>query len=217
MKKKIVAFIPARGGSKGIPKKNLVGLNGKPLLYYSIEAAKNSEKIDEVWVSSDCEEIISFSNSSGAKTLKRPDYLCHDNATSESAIEHFCENVQFDTMVFIQATSPLINSNILDGALFEHFGDDRDSTVSGFLDHGFWWNDSGPMFDPMNRPTRQMQGNMYKESGMFYITSKESFLASKCRYSGVSKIYEVDRISSLEVDSYEDLKLIEHIIRSRDV
>ena len=217
MKNKTVAFIPARGGSKGIPKKNLVDLNGKPLLHYAIDAAKNTLKIDEVWVSSDSEEIINFSRSQGAKTLKRPDHLCHDNATSESAIEHFCESVHFDTMVFIQATSPLITSNVLDNALEAHFEDNRDSTVSGFLDHGFWWNDSGPMFDPMNRPTRQMQGNMYKESGMFYITSKERFLASKCRYSGVSKIYEVDRISSLEVDSYEDLKLIEHIIRSRDV
>lgn len=217
MKNKIVAFIPARGGSKGIPKKNLANLNGKPLLYYSIESAKNTSKIDEVWVSSDSEEIINFSKLQGVKTLKRPEHLCHDSATSESAIEHFCENVEFDTMVFIQATSPLISNTILDDALTAHFSDERDSTVSGFLDHGFWWNDAGPMFDPLSRPTRQMQGNMYKESGMFYITSKERFLSSKCRYSGVSKIYEVDRISSLEVDAYEDLKLIEHIIRSRDV
>lgn len=218
MAQKIVTIIPARGGSKGIPKKNLIKLNGKPLIYYAINASKKCSLIDETWVSSDDDEILEYSDSLGAKTLKRPDYLCTDNASSESAINHFCNEVDFDIMTFVQATSPMITSDILDRAISRHLSEeDTDSTVSGFLDHGFWWNENGPLFDPLNRPTRQKQGLLYKESGMFYITSKERFLSSGCRYSGSAKIFEVDRMSSLEIDSIDDLKLIELIMRNRNV
>ncbi|MDB4337444.1 acylneuraminate cytidylyltransferase family protein [bacterium] len=218
MKKKTVTIIPARGGSKGIPKKNLTSLCGNPLIYYSVKASIDCKKIDETWVSSDDDDIIRYCRSLGAKTIKRPDYLCTDTASSESAIEHFCNEVDFKTMVFVQATSPLITSKILTSAIESHFSDDSvDSTVAGFLDHGFWWDEKGPCFDPLNRPTRQKQGLLYKESGMFYITSREGFLQSGCRYSGSAKIFEVDRMSSLEVDSIEDLKLIELIMRNKNV
>jgi len=213
MTEKIVAVIPARGGSKGIPKKNLTELNGKPLLYYSVAACMDSHLIDETWVSSDDEEILTYAKSLGAMTIKRPSSICKDTSSSESALLHFAANVEFNTMLFVQATSPLITSNLVTRAMtYYNKNLELDSLVSGHADHGFWWSNGRPLFDPGNRPTRQQQGDLYKESGMFYITSRQALLESGCRYSGKSEIYPVGKIMSLEVDTEEDLKLIEFIM-----
>tara|TARA_B100000700_G_scaffold331754_1_gene468010 strand:- start:7771 stop:8433 length:663 start_codon:yes stop_codon:yes gene_type:complete len=216
MTQKIVAVIPARGGSKGIPKKNLATLNGKPLLYYSVTACIKSQVIDETWVSSDDDEILNYAKSLGAKGLKRPSSICSDESSSESALLHFADCVGFDTLVFVQATSPLITCDIVANAV-THYKQDTglDSLVSGHIDHGFWWANGKPLFDPLNRPTRQQQGDLYKESGMFYITSRSALLESGCRYSGNAKIYPIDKMSSLEVDTEEDLRLIELIMTRR--
>jgi N-acylneuraminate cytidylyltransferase len=216
MNQKIISIIPARGGSKGIPKKNLIDLCGKPLLHYSLNACISSKYVTEAWVSSDCDEILSYAQSQGARALKRPDELCIDTASSELALLHFAKNVEFDIMIFVQATSPMISTEIIDNAFSYYLNNSNlDSLVSGYADSGFWWNDKTPLFDPLNRPTRQAQGNLYKESGMFYILSRDLLLSSKCRYSGTAEIYPVDRILSLEVDSMEDLKLIEFIMNRR--
>ena len=106
---KIVSFFPARKGSKGIKNKNLINLCGKPLIYYSIQASINS-LVDETWVSSDCDEILETSKNLGAKTIKRSSELSSDNATSESVLMHFAEKINFDILVFIQCTVPLIKS-----------------------------------------------------------------------------------------------------------
>ena len=106
---KIVSLIPARKGSKGITNKNLIDLCGKPLIYYSIQASKTS-LVEETWVSSDSDEILDISKNLGVKTLKRPSEFSGDNATSESALMHFAEKIDFDILVFIQCTVPLIES-----------------------------------------------------------------------------------------------------------
>lgn len=216
MTNKVVAIIPARGGSKGIPRKNLAKLNGKPLLYYSVSACLDSCLIDETWVSSDDDKILEYAKSLGARTIKRPESICKDDSSSESALLHLADNVGFDTMVFVQATSPLITSDIITSAI-DHYNNqtELDSLVSGHIDHGFWWDNGSPLFDPLNRPTRQQQGDLYKESGMFYITSRKALLESGCRYSGKASIYPIDKLSALEIDTKEDLKLIELIMTRR--
>ena len=217
MTQKIVAIIPARGGSKGIPRKNLASLNGKPLLYYSVTACLNSSLVDETWVSSDDDEILEYATSLGANVIKRPQSICKDTSSSESALLHLADNVGFDTLLFVQATSPLVTVDIITSALCHYNNNkDLDSLVSGHIDHGFWWQSGQPLFDPINRPTRQQQGDLYKESGMFYITSRKALLESGCRYSGKAKIYPIDKMSALEIDTEEDLKLIELIMRRRE-
>ena len=104
---KIVSIILARSGSKQIPNKNLVKVNNKPLIFYSINASLKS-KVNETWVSSDSEKILRIAKRFGAKTLLRPQKYATDNASSESALLHFAKNVFFDIVVFIQPTSPLI-------------------------------------------------------------------------------------------------------------
>jgi len=116
-KPNIVAIIPARGGSKGIPGKNIKLLNGKPLIAYSIEAAKSASSISAVYVSTDSPEIASVARKYGALVIDRPKELATDTATSESVLLHFAEQVDSDAIVFLQCTTPLTNSKDIDGAV----------------------------------------------------------------------------------------------------
>jgi len=104
---KTVALILARGGSKEIPKKNIQPLSGEPLISYAINSAKWSD-VDEVWVSTDDKIIKSISEGLGVKVIDRPDEFATDESPSEDALLHFAENIDFDVLVFIQPTSPLL-------------------------------------------------------------------------------------------------------------
>jgi len=212
------AIIPARGGSKGVHKKNLHILNGKPLLYYSIAAAKSTMLIDEVYVSSDDDEILEYAQSIGSKTIKRPESISTDTASSETALLHFAENIEFDNLIFLQATSPLMKPSILNEALEIFLGGDYDSIVSVFEDHGFWWRYDEPLYNPMDRHMRQENTNKkYKESGMFYITSKKDLLASRCRFSGKSHSFVHSKIVGYDIDDLDDFKIVESIMEKIDV
>ena len=153
------AVIPARGGSKGVHKKNLHPLNGKPLLYYSVTAALEASLIDEVYVSSDDDEILSYAMTLGAKTIKRPEEISSDTSSSEDALIHFAENVEFENLIFLQATSPLMTPTILDEAMAAFISQGYTSVVSVFEDHGFWWHYDEPLYNPMKRHMRQENKN----------------------------------------------------------
>ena len=117
-KKNIVAIIPARGGSKGIPKKNIINFLGKPLLSHSIEYAKESNLVTSIYVSTDDNKIEDVAIEYGAEIIHRPNSISGDNATTESAIEHFLENISNpDIIVLLQPTSPLRTSRDIDNAI----------------------------------------------------------------------------------------------------
>lgn len=122
-KKQVLALIPARGGSKGIARKNLALLLGKPLLSYTIEAAKKSAFVDEIWVSSEDDEILHFSSRSGAQIIKRPDAFASDIASAVCVVEHFIYDLPSDVrshdpiILYLQPTSPLRDETHIDGAL----------------------------------------------------------------------------------------------------
>jgi len=210
---KIISLIPARKGSKGIPNKNLISLCGKPLISYAIQASKKS-KVDETWVSSDSEEILKVSENLGAKTIKRPLKFSNDNASSESALIHFAENVNFDILVFIQCTSPLIKAKDINQGLkkIQKF----DSIVSVSETHQMFWDDSGPLYDINNRERRQDSNRKYIETGSFFITSKKNLLKHKNRLSGNIGFVEIPKYRSFDIDSYDDIKIIEAIMRSKN-
>ncbi|MEK6900492.1 MAG: acylneuraminate cytidylyltransferase family protein, partial [Nanoarchaeota archaeon] len=120
--KKIVAIIPARGGSKRIPRKNIKLLAGKPLIAYTIEAAKRSASLDRIFVSTEDEEIAKVASYYGAEIIKRPDILATDNATTESVLCHAVNNLEKEgyfpeLVVLLQPTSPLRGSYIIDKAV----------------------------------------------------------------------------------------------------
>ena len=178
---KILSLIPARSGSKSIPNKNILPLLGKPMIDYAIQSCINAKLIDEVYVSTDSEKYIKIAQACGAKTIKRPQNIAKDNSTTEEAIYHFLNNIDCDILVLVQATSPMIKAKFLDEALEKLINDKYDSIVSVYKDHGFWWDNSKPMYNPKQRPMRQSQKSLYKEAGMFYIFNAKKFKKENCR------------------------------------
>ena len=210
--KKVVAFIPAGGGSKGIPGKNIINVAGKPLIAHSILSANSCPLIDEVWVSSDDEKILEVSSKFGAKTIKRPNEISKDDSPSEDALVHFTESVHYDILVFIQATSPLTSSKDICSAL--ELMIEYDSVVSLTELTQFVWDEDGPCYDLNDRKRRQDLKKTYLETGAFFITSRECFLSSKNRLSGNIGKFIMPKLRSFDIDTQDDLDLVREVIKS---
>ena len=209
---KIVSVILARGGSKGIKKKNIIEIKNKPLIAFAIEASNNS-LVDETWVSTDNEEIAYVSGKYGANILNRPKELATDTSKSEDALVHFANNVDFDILVFIQPTSPLLSETYINDGI--KMMDEYDSVFSAYREHWIprWTLDSKPIdWDIYDRPRRQDVDASYVENGSFYITTKENLLRSNLRYSGKIGVVEMPLGESFQIDTMEDLNFIKKII-----
>ena len=204
-----VTIIPARGGSKGIPRKNLVDLNGAPLVTYAIRASLASG-VDETWVSSDDDEILDVAVRTGALALRRPAAIATDTASSESALLHFAEHVSFDRLVFLQATSPLVVADDIDRALA--LLDDHDSVLSVAPFTQFVWIDGRPNYDIDDRRRRQDAPPAYLETGSLFATTREALLRSRNRLSGRIGYCLVPKLRSFDVDSYEDLEVVRALL-----
>ncbi len=207
----IVSIIPARGGSKGIPRKNLVDIHGKPLLYYAVKASLQS-KVEETWVSSDDDEILDIARHFGANVLKRPAELAADAASSESVLFHFAEHVEFDRLVFIQATSPLtlpedINRGI---DLLEEY----DSVLSVTRLPHFLWINGKPLYDVSHRKMRQdvPKPQFYRETGAFFITTRDNLFTFRNRIGGNIGFCEIPQSRSFDVDTLEELEIVRKLL-----
>lgn len=209
---KSVAFIPARGGSKEIPRKNLIDLAGHPLIYYGITAAQLSNA-DEVWVSTDDTEIANYAKALGASVLTRPAELATDTSPSELALLHFADNVTFDQVAFIQATSPLIDARIINNGI--DLLKSYDSALTVTRNSQFIWNDLGPNYDIFNRPRRQEMSPSYIETGGAFFTNRNNLMKSKNRISGRIGYVFVSKLQALDIDSIDDLELVSHVITSK--
>jgi CMP-N,N'-diacetyllegionaminic acid synthase len=221
----IIAFIPARGGSKGVPGKNIRLLAGKPLIAWSIEQALASKLIDRVIVSTDCPEIAKVAIEYGAEVpFLRPDYISGDKATTESAMLHCCdyldEKNQLPAMfILVQATSPVRSDNQFDDAILAFKKAKYDSLLSVSRTHRFTW--SNPLnpsasYDYVNRPRRQdikEEDQRYLETGSFYITKTKLLIESKNRLVGNVGMFEVPEDESYEIDSIVDFKVCEEILK----
>ena len=155
----------------------------------------------------------------GAEVLARPSKLASDTATSESALIHFAENVDFDILVFMQATSPLtLPEHLTQGVKIVR---DRkaDSCLAVTEDLRFYWDTSRkPVnYDPHQRPRTQDKDCWYKETGAFYITNREALLQSRCRISGVVDFVIVPERYSHEIDTYDDLSLLSHLLECSSI
>lgn len=210
-----VAVIPARGGSKGIPRKNLREVGGKPLLRHAIDAALGAKGIDQVWVSTEDAEIASLARQWGAQVANRPAEIAGDTASSESAIIHTLEYIQAmqgsipERTVFIQCTSPLTLPTDLEGLLgLLDTGYDCAFTASRFF-HFVWKNGKGLNHDSSIRQRRQDREPEYLESGAAYAFGSASFLKSKHRFFGKIGIFEVPVARSIDIDEPLDLAVAE--------
>ena len=209
---KTVAIILARGGSKGVPHKNIRDIAGKPLISYSIETALDSF-VDSVWVSTDCPNIGHVSEMFGASVLERPRELSTDESTSESALLHFSQHVDFDKMVFIQPTSPLLQPHHINGGL--ELSNQYDSVFSVYKELFLprWSLDLNPVnFDNYNRDRRQDREDNYVENGAFYITTKTILQNTGVRVSGNIGVYEMSPFESFQIDTVEDFVFIERLM-----
>ncbi len=211
---KIVSIIPARGGSKEIPNKNIIDVNGKPLLSYSIEASLNS-KVDETWVSSDSKDIGKVAMDCGARFITRDKKLADDIIMPDATLYDFKYRVDFDVLVFIQPTSPMIKSEYINRGINKLISEELDSVFSVTKEH--WlprWNEKVEPIDWSidNRPRRQDKEPSYIENGMLYITRKETLTQNKLRYGGKMGFIEIPLYDSFQVDSEEDLELVRKII-----
>ena len=188
-------------------------ISGKPLINYSISASLKSE-VDETWVSTDDVQIKSIAQEAGSQVIDRPSELATDTSPSEESLIHFMKNVEFDLLVFLQPTSPLIEHIDINKALL--MMDKYDSVFSAYKEH--WlprWNDNFEPIDwsPSNRPRRQDIQFRYVENGAFYITKKMNLIKSGLRYSGKIGIYEMPFSRSFQVDTKDDILIIESKIK----
>ena len=214
--KKTVALIPLRGGSKGIPKKNIKQIAGMPMCFWVLHAAVCSQYIDEVYVSTDCEEIASVVENLDLeiKVIDRPANLATDEASTESVMLHFVEQIDFDLLVTIQATSPMLSAKLLDDAYVEFIHGAYDSMLSASRIKRFFWQEDGtPInYEPINRPRRQEFKGSLMENGAFYITTRDALLNHGCRLAGNIGVFETPESLATEIDSIEDWEIVERLL-----
>ena len=224
-----IAFIPVRGGSKSIPLKNIKEICGKPLVYWTVKAACYCKYIDKVYVATDSsiikDTIESFKIdgviSSKLQVIGRSAESASDTASTESAMLEFAGNFDFDNIVLVQATSPLLSAENLDNG-FEIFAiEGTDSVLSVVKQKRFHWdvNENGyaypTNYDVFKRPRRQEFRGYFVENGAFYITSKKLLLESKNRVSGNIRLAEMDEDTFFEIDEPSDWLIIEALMRKR--
>lgn len=213
----IYAIIPARGGSKGLPGKNICMLNGKPLLAWTIEAANAAEYVDKVFVSTDSGKIGREAEKLGAIVIPRPENISGDQASSESALIHALQYMQEnglhlpEILVFLQCTAPLMSSEDIDGTIKALNNGHFDSALAVAPFYHFLWKNSqlgaeGINHDGKNRCRRQDLSPQYLEAGSVYAMRVDSFLKEKSRFCGRTALYVIsDHHRCLEIDDYADL------------
>ena len=213
-----VAIIPARGGSKQVPRKNVQRVGGVPLVARAVEAAAAASGIDLVVVSTDDDEIAAVASAAGARVIRRPAALAGDTATSESAILHALDMLEEDgTLVgivaFLQATSPFIPSDALAAAVEDVRADRADSVFAAQETYGFLWRaaDDGSAIainhEAAHRPRRQDREPHHLETGAFYVFRAAGFRASRHRFFGRIRIAPVPEWTAIEIDDADQLRV----------
>ncbi len=217
----MITLILARGGSKGVPRKNIKLLNGMPLIYYPINAAKNSNFIKDVYVSTDDEEISEISSQLGAKVIIRPQSISEDNSTDVEAFRHFCkETGHSEPIVHLRATTPILDSQVIDEAIIT-FNDNKNNITSLRSGHKMsesafkcllkgekYWEPIIDGFD-FNAP-RQLCKDTYSANGYVDIVDPSIFMNNDTFYG--DKIFPFVTAFSPEIDTLDDFYYIEFLM-----
>lgn len=228
-KNRYTAFIPVRVGSKSIKLKNIRPIAGKPLVYWTIEAACRCKALESVYVSTDgeiiracVEELLEgFSHPEKIRFADRDPATATDQASTESAMLDFAAKVDFTHLVLIQATSPLLIGEDLEAGIRLYEQGAYDSVLSVVRQKRFNWREDGrgsylPVnYDVEHRPRRQEFNGYLVENGAFYITSAQAFAKSHCRLSGRIGAYEMAEDTYFEIDEPSDQVVIEHFLKKR--
>lgn len=217
--KKTVAFIPLRGGSKSIPLKNIRDFCGKPLAYWVIKAADECNSIDAVYVATDSmqiKDVLGKALWKKVNIIDRGVETATDTASTESAMIEFAERYDFDYIVLIQATSPLLTSKDLEEGIQKYNLKSYDSLLSVVRQKRFIWKEEfGKLvswnYRPENRPRRQDLDGYFVENGAFYITSREQLRKTGSRISGEIGFFEMPEETYFEIDEPSDWVIAEKL------
>ncbi|WP_373072018.1 cytidylyltransferase domain-containing protein [Sulfurimonas sp.] len=223
---KYLAVIPARGGSKRLPRKNVLNICEKPLIAWSIEASLNSNLIDKTLVTSDDEEILDISKKYGAETIKRPHDISNDTATTYEAIEHAINalEIKYDYIVLLQPTSPLRGSKHIDEAIKLLEEKNADAIVSVCeVEHPVQWsmtlkndNDMSEFVKNIDSRRSQEQEKHYRLNGAIYICKTDKLVESKSFFLKDNIFaYIMNKEDSIDIDEELDFKLASLILSSR--
>lgn len=219
-----IAIIPARGGSKGVPGKNIRMLNGKPLIAHTLHHCKEAHSIRRICVSTDDQEIADIASRHGAEIFMRPAEISGDSASSELALLNVLEQIKKDEgllpdiTVFLQCTSPLITAQDIDGTVSKLKESRADVAFTVTPRHPFLWTIDQNGFavasnhDHRCRPLRQQMQAQYQETGAVYAIQTEGFLENRHRFFGAIVPYVIPNERSIDIDSLADFEVVEAIL-----
>ncbi|WP_327063160.1 acylneuraminate cytidylyltransferase [Leifsonia sp. Leaf264] len=227
---RVVAVIPARAGSKGLPGKNSLPVGGVPLIVRAVRSALAASSIDRVVVTTDGDEIASLARAAGADVVRRPQELAGDTASSEAALLHALDALETasgaapELTVFLQATSPFIDPVDLDAAVRTVLEREADVVFSAVESHAFLWRAErrgGGAVEGVNhtaavRPRRQDRDVEFRETGAFYVLRTDGFRAAGHRFFGRVAVRLVPDAHAIEIDTAADLELSGAIARIVD-
>lgn len=220
----VAAIILARGGSEGIPQKNIIDFCGKPLIVWTIEQLQQAKVVSSIWVSSDSEKILSISRDYGVDTIQRPPEISSDDATSESGWLHALEIIEnktgpVDIVIAPQVTSPLREPEDFKQGLHDFQKQKRDSMFScSVAEDLFFWeqlpdgNFNSVSYDYKNRKRRQNISKKYIENGSFYLFKPEVLRKYGNRLGGNIGIYIMDRYKMFQIDDPLDVTLCQVVM-----
>ncbi|MCU0641454.1 MAG: acylneuraminate cytidylyltransferase family protein [Candidatus Margulisbacteria bacterium] len=226
MKKKVLCVIPARGGSKRLPNKNILPLGGKPLIAHTIDQAKQSKLLTMIIVSTDDPQIAKIAEQYGAEVVWRPKSISGDHATSESALQHVLGQVEKggfcpDLVVLLQCTSPIRRADDIDRAIKTLYKKKADSLLSVCRNDRFFWRRAINGVEPINYDYRRRMRDQdhpeeYQENGSIYMCITEILKKTNVRLGGKVEVHVMDYWSSFQIDSPEDFELCEWIINKEE-
>ena len=199
---KIVAVIPARGGSKGIKDKNLKILKKKPLIYWSIKSAKESKLIQSFFVSTESERIKNVALKYGSMVIDRPKTLSQDNSKTIEVIKHAIKITKADVIVCLQPTSPKRPKGIVDSCINKYLEKKVNTLATGRVIHNFEWG-------KYNNLSRQNLKGWFWDDGSVYIFNSKDILSNKWVGKKTYKYILEKKYNLLEIDDLEDFNIID--------
>lgn len=227
MKDKILAVIPARGGSKRLPRKNILPLNGKPMITYSIESALSSRYIDKVVVSSDDDEILSISKEYGVDTIKRSKELSSDTATTFDTVEDVLRRYEeYKYVILLQPTSPLRTKENIDESIELLRSKSCSAIISvSEMEHSPLWSNTlskdnsmvGFLSEELLNTRSQDLDTYYRINGAIYICRIDRFLEEKGFFiKDDIYAYKMDRYNSIDIDEKIDFMIADLFLKEKN-
>lgn len=216
----VPCIIPARGGSKGIPRKNLVNVCGRPLIGWTIQQAVSSRHIDEVVVATDDDDIARMAAIYGAKVFDRSPETATDDATSEAVLREvvLARYSSVPYFVFLQATSPCRQPGAIDAAIELFREHDADGVFSARRVHGYTWRRNGGVTTPyqLSRPMRQNDAvERLEENGSIYVIRTQTLIERHARHGENPVPYIQHPLDGYQIDEPEDIRLMEEVMQLR--